>query len=125
ALGKLSPDVILLRRVRDWQTCAQLVQTLKPANYHIVVCSAFRGAQGASAGAEQVAILAKTKAYFSWSEPWKSEQAIPGGFAFAAIQIGKRKVAFFSVQFDNKMFSTLGGVPSSAAGAVQTVYVQQ
>jgi hypothetical protein len=125
ALGKLSPDVILLRRVRDWQTCAQLVQALKPANYHIVVCSAFRASQGTSTDPEQVAILAKTKAYFSWSEPWKSEQAIPGGFAFAAIQIGKRKVAFFSVQLDNKMFSALGGVPSSAAGAVQPFYVQQ
>ena len=125
ALGKLNPDVILLRRVQDWQTCAQLVQALKPANYNILVCSAFRRAQGAPVGSEQVAILAKTKAYFCWSEPWKSEQAIPGGFAFAAIQFGKRKIAFFSIQLDNKMFSALGGVPSSAAGAVQPVYVQQ
>jgi len=72
ALGKLNPDVILLRRVQDWQTCAQLVQALKPANYNILVCSAFRRAQGAPVGSEQVAILAKTKAYFCWSEPWKT-----------------------------------------------------
>src|SRR5436309_3471677 len=42
ALKKLNPEVIILQNVRDWQMCGQLAQALKPADYSVLVCSAFR-----------------------------------------------------------------------------------
>jgi hypothetical protein len=49
---------------------------------------------------QQVAILSRSKAYFSWAEAWRSqgEAALPGGFVFAALQIGSQRIGFFSVQ---------------------------
>src|SRR5206468_8995510 len=41
-LSKLNPEVIILQNVRDWQTCGQLAQALKPAAYNVLVCSSFR-----------------------------------------------------------------------------------
>jgi endonuclease/exonuclease/phosphatase family metal-dependent hydrolase len=100
ALMKLNPDVILLQQVRDWKMCGQLAQALKPVDYSVSVCSSFREAKTGALGQQQVAILARKKAYFSWSEAWRtqSESVLPGGLAFAAIQIGKQRVGFFSVQ---------------------------
>ena len=102
ALKKLNPDVILLQQITDWATCEQLVEALKPADYHVVVCSAFPDLQRKAARRQQVAILAKakTKAYFSWSAPWRNQggPALPGGYAFAAFQIGQERIGVFSVQ---------------------------
>jgi hypothetical protein len=100
ALKEINPDVILLQQVRDWRMCGQLAQALKPAAYSVLVCSSFRDARSGALSKEQVAILAKGKAYFSWSEAWRAEgRAAPaGGLAFGALQIGERRVGFFSVQ---------------------------
>ncbi len=102
ALKKLNPDVILLQQVTDWATCDELAAALKPATYKVVVCSAFRDARAGALRKQQVAILAKpkAKAYFSWSQPWtnRAVPALSGGCAFAAFQIGKERVGFFSVQ---------------------------
>ncbi len=100
-LAKLNPDVILLQGVTDWQTCAQLVAALKPAEFHIAICSSFRPPQRAPAGGNQVAILTKRKAYFSWSAAWEEagETGTPGGFAFAALETGKARVGFFCAEF--------------------------
>jgi hypothetical protein len=102
ALGKVNSDVILLQRVPDWQTCARLAQALKPANYNILVCSAFPTLTGVPS---QVAILAKQKAYFSWTESWRGDGGVSpgGGFAFAAMRAGNRRVGLFSVLFDETM----------------------
>jgi hypothetical protein len=126
ALGKTNADVILLRHVRDWQTCAQLVQALKPANYSVLVCSAFHPAPDSGAGPGQVAILAKSKAYFCWSEPWRTEKGIPGGFAFAAIQAGKQRIGFFSAELEDGMSPALvnNGRNANAMPALSTC-VQQ
>ena len=99
-MKKLDPDVILLQQVRDWKTCDQLVQALKPAEYKILVCSSFNDPRTGTLRKRQVAILSKTKAYFAWSEPWrnKGKTVLPGGLAFAALQVGKQRVGFFSVQ---------------------------
>ena len=100
ALKQLNPDVILLQQVRDWKMCGQLAQALKPAQYSVQVCSSFRDARTGALSAQQVAILSKAKAYFSWSEAWRpqDESALTGGFAFAALQFGQQRFGFFSVQ---------------------------
>lgn len=102
ALKKLNPDVILLQQVTDWAMCDELAAALKPATYKVVVCSAFRDGRSGALRKQQVAILARprAKAYFSWSEPWtnRAVPALSGGCAFAAFQIGKERVGFFSVQ---------------------------
>ena len=100
ALKQLGPDVILLQQVRDWKMCAQLAQSLKPADYGVQVCSAFRDARTGALSQQQVAILSRAKAYFSWSEAWRPQggTALPGGFAFAALQVGNQRVGLFSVQ---------------------------
>ena len=99
-LRKLNPDVILLQQVRDWRMCEQLAQALKPADYSVCVCSSFREARTGSLSNQQVAILSRARAYFSWSEAWRSqgETALPGGLAFAAFQLGKQRVGFYSVR---------------------------
>jgi hypothetical protein len=104
ALKKLNPDVILLDGVRGWQMCAALAQALKPAEYTVLSCSAFREAASGTAVPQQVAILSKHKGYFSWSEAWKVEgaPAPAGGFAFAAVQFGKQRVGFFSTRMEGQ-----------------------
>jgi hypothetical protein len=76
--------------------CSQLVEALKPANYRVVVCSAFRDASGPGLAPRQVAIIARNTAYFTWSEPWNfSSNASPqGGFAFAALQVAGHRFGF-------------------------------
>jgi hypothetical protein len=98
-LGRLDPDVIILQQVRDWQMCQQVVQALQPAAYSVQVCSSFRDVRTGAAGRQQIAILSKRKAYFSWSEPWRAEgQPISGGFTFAALRLGKQRIGLFAVQ---------------------------
>jgi hypothetical protein len=116
-LKKLAPDVILLQQVRDWKMCEALAQALKPANYSVLVCSAFPDARTGNAGQRQVAILARQRAYLSWSQPWGVEGAegSPGGFAFAAIQTRGQRLGFFSVEPGDKsafMRQLLGQVAS-------------
>jgi hypothetical protein len=100
ALKQLNPDVILLQQVRDWKMCGQLAQALKPAQYTVQVCSSFRDARTGALSEQQVAILSKARAYFSWSEAWRpqNDAALTGGFAFAALQIGQQRLGFFSIQ---------------------------
>jgi hypothetical protein len=116
ALKRLNPDVILLQQVRDWAMCDELAQALKPAKYNVVACSAFRDGRSGELRKQQVAILAKAKAkaYFSWSEPWHNRgvPALPGGFAFAAFQVGKHRVGLFSIQ--------VGAAPMGAAAKQRT-----
>ena len=100
-LTQLNPDVILLQGVTDWRTCAQLAQALKPSVFNIAICSSFRLARSPAAGAQQVAILSKQKAYFSWSaggEP-PGEPGSQNGFAFAALQAGRVRIGVFSAEF--------------------------
>jgi hypothetical protein len=107
-LNKLAPDVILLQQVRDWQTCEQLAQALRPADYRVLVCSAFPGAQTGGGAAQQVALLARQRAYLSWSQPWKADAAAAtmGGIAFAAINIHGQRLGFFSVESNGEPQST-------------------
>jgi hypothetical protein len=95
-LKKLAPDVILLRGVRGWKMCSQLADALKPAEYSVAICSSFRDANGSNAAPRQVAILSRTGAYFSWSEPWNSttNAVSMGGLAFAAIQVEGHRFGF-------------------------------
>jgi hypothetical protein len=99
-LKRLDPDVILLQQVNSWWMCEQLARALKPAKYNVLTCSAFRDARSGALRRPQVAILAKEKGYFAWSEAWRSSEETPvlGGFAFAALQIGKERIGVFSVQ---------------------------
>ena len=118
-LKQLNPDVILLQQVRDWKMCGQLAQALKPADYSISICSAFREARTGALSKQQVAILSRAKAYFSWSEAWRNQvgESSPGGLAFAALQIGKQRVGFFSVQAGTASVNARAtGHPAAAIG---------
>ncbi len=126
-LQKLDSDFILLQQVGDWQMCEQLVQALKPADYNVLVCSSFRDPRKEGASPEQVAILSKRRAYFSWSQPWhdQGDATIPGGFAFAAIQIGKQRVGFFSVQLDDGLARAVAGPQRSASTEARVAFIRQ
>jgi exonuclease III len=115
ALKNIDPDVILLQQVRDWPMCMQLAQALNPAAYSVLVCSRFR--QPISTGANcQVAILSKHKAYFSWSEAWRTEdeKKALGGFVFAAIEARGYRVALFSVDLNDRLLQSNGAGSYSA-----------
>ena len=102
ALNKLNPDVILLQSAPDWQSCNELAAALKPAVYKVAICSSFRDAGTGKLAREQTAILSKAPAYISWAEAWQGDgqNAVTGGFAFAAIHVGDKNVAFFCVEPD-------------------------
>ena len=136
ALKKLNPDVILLQQVRDWKMCERLAQALKPVEYSISICSSFRAQTTGASSNQQVAILSRGKAYFSWSEAWRAqgEAALPGGLAFAALQIGKQRVGFFSVQAEatsveaqaasiSQLLEQVGSVRNWVANQVQVFVV--
>jgi hypothetical protein len=91
---RLHPDVILLQDVRDWQTCHQIAQALRPEAYQVVICSSFRD-RASETKTGQVAILSRSKAYIAWSEPAEGEGG--GGFAFAALRLGDKNIGIFSV----------------------------
>jgi hypothetical protein len=100
----LDPDVILLQGVQDWRLCAQLAGALKPADYRVLICSAFHGSLPLGADPAQVAILSKRPAYFTWSEGWQSKtaEALPQGVAFAAIQTDTQRLGFFTALFGDQ-----------------------
>lgn len=106
-LKSLTPDVILLRGVTGWKMAAQTAEALKPMQYHVAACSAF--ARGTNAS--EVAILARKTAYFSWSEPWKLEDAsVKGGLTFTAIEVAGHRFGFVAINLP----------PSDAALAAAT-----
>jgi hypothetical protein len=103
-LKTLEPDVILLQSVPDWRMCAQLAEALKPLEYNVLICSAFRGPSVTATGQTQVAILSRWKAYFTWSEVWPSQKQEdrPQGMALAAIQAGTQRLAFATALAANR-----------------------
>lgn len=100
----LEPDVILLQGVQDWRQCTQVAGALKPADYRVLICSAFHGSLPLGADPAQVAILSKRPAYFTWSEAWQSKtaEALPQGVAFAAIQTDAQRLGFFTALFGDQ-----------------------
>ena len=60
-LKSLNPDVILLQQVPDLPSCELLVLALKPAEYEIAVCSAFRDPRTGELVRQQAAILSKVR----------------------------------------------------------------
>jgi len=38
----ISPDILLLQEVRDYDVCARLGETIAPGIYHVAICSAFK-----------------------------------------------------------------------------------
>jgi hypothetical protein len=118
ALKRDNPDLIILEQVADWQACSQLAQALKPAVYNVLLCSAFRDPRTGAASKQQLAILSKRKAYFSWSEAWPPDgSASPGGFAFAAFRNGGVKVGVFAVQLGDSLTSTASAQTPDASRA--------
>jgi hypothetical protein len=116
ALKTRDPDVILLQGVRDWPMCLDLAQALKPEIYHVLVCSSFRQPRTGAGAMPQTAILSKRKAYFAWSEAWRSpaDNPIAGGFVIAAIEAGKRRVSLFSVEVDEQLLKAKAVHPEAA-----------
>jgi hypothetical protein len=104
--------------------CKQLAQALMPAEYNVIGCSSFSDSRSNAPYASQVAILSRHKGYFFWSEPWQtpSAESMPGGFAVAAIQIGKRRLGVFSVQPQGKQTPAAG---ASGNASVPVTSVQQ
>lgn len=90
-LENADPDVVCLQGVLDWET-AERVGRLK-SGFRMLTCSAFES-KNPNVPAPQVAILARDKAAISWVE----EVADNGGFAYATLQAGSRKLGVFSVQ---------------------------
>lgn len=69
-ISKIDPDVLLLQELEDDEACQRLAEALKPAAYHVGICSAFKGPK------QQVAILSKAPAWASWYELWHSVEGI-------------------------------------------------
>jgi endonuclease/exonuclease/phosphatase family metal-dependent hydrolase len=100
-LRKLSPDILLLQEMRDYDACARLGEAIKPGAYQVAICSAFKGAK------QQEAILARIPAQAAWSESWKSMEGIdpPRGFAFAWFKIGNADIGVYSLHLKSNLIS--------------------
>lgn len=120
-LSSLNPDVILLQGVQDWKMCEQLADSLKSGAYDVVICSAVHDTSPGVPDQMQVAILSKQKAYFSWSEAWQSPKHGPlgRGLAFAAIQAGTHRLAFFSALLSNQ--EPLGTPEKQILGGIDSI----
>ena len=104
-LKVLHPDVILLQEVNNWRTCQALTEIMRPYEYTVLVCSAFPGPSTNAEAEPQVAILARSSAYFTWTEAWSDPQTptgIQGGVVFAAVDAGPQKLAFFNALLAGK-----------------------
>src|SRR5438874_198539 len=99
-LRKLSPDVVIVRGVTGWKMCSQLAAALKPTEYRVLVCSAFRDGSSTNILANQVGIIARNTHYLAWSERWTTQSEGPGraGFAFAAVQVAGHRWGFWAVE---------------------------
>lgn len=126
-LKVVKPDVILLHHVRDWDMSTRLAQALQPEEYRVLVCSAFSESNSAPLGEQQVAILSRRKAYFTWSEPWQAlaGSQLPGGLSFAAIEAGSRRLGIFSIQIEDRLGAGLSGTRGSTNTALATACLQQ
>lgn len=96
-LKKLHPDVILLQHAADWETCQQICDGLQPDSYRVVTCSSWNDPR-AVGSSHQAAILAKSPASISWSEPWPAAAGAPGGYCFASIRLDGKNVGILSAQ---------------------------
>jgi len=126
-LKVVKPDVILLHHVRDWDMSTRLARALEPADYRVLVCSSFLEAKSAPAGEQQVAILSRRKAYFTWSEPWQAPPGsqVAGGLAFAAIDTGHQRLGIFSIQIEDRLGTAVSGARNSADLALASACLQQ
>ena len=90
-IAQLTPDVIGLEEVRDFERAALALQPLR--DFKVDVCSNFPPREGQNE-AQQIAIASRLPALSAWAEPWKPGAAItpPRGFAFAAYQLSPRQV---------------------------------
>ena len=132
-LRRLNPDVILLQHVEDWHMCERLANAIAPLEYNVVMCSAFAQASALSPARPQLAILAKTKAYFTWSESWSAAATeLADGFGFAAIDFGNRRLGFMTVlcsgrmsgeDFAKRLHTELNSVGSWETNRVQTFVI--
>jgi len=90
-IAQLTPDVIGLEEVRDFEHAALAIQPLR--DFKIDVCSNFPPREGQNE-AQQIAIASRLPAMSAWAELWKPGEAItpPRGFAFAAYQLSPKQV---------------------------------
>ncbi len=104
-LRGLSPDVIVLQEVRDWDTCEQLAQCLGGDAYRVLICSSFKDGQNNVPGKRQIALLSRFPAESSWSQEWQVQgaQKPPGGYVFAAVRAGGAIVGIFGVHLKNNL----------------------
>lgn len=126
-LKVVQPDVILLHHVRDWDMSTRLARALQPEDYRVLICSAFPEAKSAPAGQQQVAILSRRKAYFTWSEPWQAPNGdlVPGGLSFAAIEAGRQRLGIFSIQIEDRLGTALSGTLNSTNAAIANGCLKQ
>src|SRR4051812_38847782 len=102
-LRPLSPDIILLQEIRDYDACTRLAEAIQPKTYQVAVCSAFK--ERGQIGKQQVAILGKESAQAAWSEPWKSMEGVdpPRGFAFSWFKIAGTDVGVYSLHLKSNL----------------------
>ena len=90
-LAQLTPDVIGLEEVRDFEHASLAIQPL--SGFKVDVCSNFPPREGQQNG-QQIAIASRLKPISAWAEAWKPGGVImpPRGFAFASYQLSPKQV---------------------------------
>jgi len=104
-LRTISPDIVLLQEVGDYEACARLGEAIRSGTYHVAICSAFREPFQRGIGRQQVAILAKYQAQAAWTEQWRSRDGVdpPRGFAFAWFKVGTTDIGVYSLHLKSNL----------------------
>ncbi len=104
SLKELTPDVIILQEVRDWESCERLVQALGGEPYRVLVCSSFNDPSGETSR-RQIAMIGRFPLETSWMQEWPTTGWVkpPGGYIFASMRVGAASVGFFGVHFKNNL----------------------
>jgi len=112
ALLGLSPDVLCVQEMRNWDSFAELtsvVPRLKP----LVVSAHQDSPEGGAISIQQIGIAAIFPAIGAWSEAFaQSEHSPPRGFSFVALDVGEgKRLLVYSVHLK----SNLGELPENIA----------
>lgn len=87
AIKEINPDIILAQEIRDWESFAELCETLpgmRPA-----VVSAFPSRRTGEYWRQQTAIGSKLPVTAAWSQPWNEQNDLqpPRGFSAAVLRL--------------------------------------
>jgi endonuclease/exonuclease/phosphatase family metal-dependent hydrolase len=122
ALLELSPDVLCVQELRNWESLEELA-SIKPRMLPNVVSSYRDSPEGGALSIQQVGIASRLTAIGAWGEAFRlAENSPPRGFAFIALELKcGRRLLVYSVHFKSNRGDLISNIARREEGARQLV----